>query len=231
VPAAAEAQGRARAKGNPQEETTVNALILVDLQNDFFPGGPMGVPEGDQVIPVVNRLQPHFDLVAATRDWHPPDHVSFVTQHEGRQPGEVIQHHGLDQILWPVHCVQGTPGAELHPDLDRNRIDNVIEKGVDRDLDSYSGFFDNGHRKATGLGDWLKEQGVTDVYVCGLATDYCVKFTALDAADLGFATYLIRDGSRGVNLHEDDVEKAIDQMRAEGVTVVDSTDIVQQKEK
>jgi nicotinamidase/pyrazinamidase len=203
----------------------MNALILVDLQNDFFPGGPLGVPEGDRVIPVVNRIQPRFDLVTATRDWHPPDHVSFVTQHEGREPGDVIRYDGLDQILWPVHCVQDTPGAELHPDLDRSRIAKVIHKGTDRDLDSYSGFFDNGHRKATGLGDWLKEQGVTDVYVCGLATDYCVKATALDAVDLGFTTHLIRDASRGVNLHEGDVEKAIDEMRNRGVHITDSNSL------
>jgi nicotinamidase/pyrazinamidase len=203
----------------------MKALIIADVQTDFCPGGPLAVPEGDRVVPVINRLQRRFDLVVATQDWHPEDHVSFAANHEGRKPGEVIEHAGLEQILWPVHCVQGSPGAEFHPNLDQGRIVRVFQKGTDRDLDSYSGFFDNAHRRATGLGDWLNDQGVTDVYVCGLATDYCVKFTALDAAELGFTTYLIQDASRGVNLHEGDVQKAIEQMRAKGVTVVSSSEI------
>ncbi len=203
----------------------MRALILVDIQNDFAPGGALPVPEGDAVVPIANRLQPQFDLVIATQDWHPADHGSFAASHPGHAPGEVIDLEGLPQILWPVHCVQNSPGAEFVPGLDMTRVERIFHKGTDPSIDSYSGFFDNGHRKATGLGDYLKGRGVTDVYVMGLATDYCVKFTALDARQLGFSTYLVEDGSRGVNLQPDDVRKAVDEMRAAGVTPVRSSEI------
>src|SRR5512147_565922 len=175
----------------------MKCLILVDLQNDFLPGGALAVPEGDKVIPVVNKLQPMFPLVVATQDWHPANHGSFATNHPGRKVFEQIVLNGLPQTLWPVHCVQGTRGAELAAALNRERIAKVFPKGTDPGIDSYSGLFDNGHRKSTGLGEWLKEQGVTHVYVCGLATDYCVKFTALDAAQMGFKTWLVEDACRG----------------------------------
>jgi nicotinamidase/pyrazinamidase len=204
----------------------MKALVLIDVQNDFCPGGALPVPEGDQVVPILNRLQPCFDLVVATQDWHPPDHGSFAANHPGRRPGEVIDLHGLAQILWPVHCVQDSPGAEFHPTLDRGRIAEMFRKGVDPEIDSYSGFFDNGHRRSTGLADYLQSHGVREVYVGGLATDYCVKFTALDAVGLGFHTHLIQDACRGVNLAPGDVVQAIDQMRASGVKIVDSTEIV-----
>ncbi len=134
-----------------------SALILVDLQNDFCPGGALPVPEGDRVIPVVNRLMPRFGLVVATQDWHPPDHGSFAANHPGRHVGEVVELGGLPQVLWPMHCVRQTPGAELHPALDRRRLATVFRKGTDPQIDSYSGFFDNGRHKATGLGDYLRE--------------------------------------------------------------------------
>lgn len=194
------------------------ALILVDIQNDFCPGGRLAVSEGDAVVAVANRLMPRYDLVVATQDWHPADHESFASQH-GKQPGEVIDLHGLAQVLWPDHCVQGSPGAGFHPQLETGRVTKVFHKGTDRSLDSYSGFFDNGQRHATGLGDFLKAQGVTDVHVVGLATDYCVKFTALDAARLGFATTVIPDGCRAVNLQPGDGAKALDELAAAGVTV------------
>ena len=203
----------------------MKALIIADVQNDFCPGGPLAVPEGDLVIPVINRLQPHFDLVVAMQDWHPADHGSFAANHPGRAVGEVIELGGLTQILWPVHCVQDTPGAEFHPGLDRSHVAKVFRKGTDPEIDSYSGFFDNGHRKSTGLGDYLKGQGVDEVYVCGLATDYCVKFTALDAAGLGFATWCIEDASRGVNLKRDDVAQAIEHMRAQGIRVIGASEV------
>jgi len=203
----------------------MKALILVDIQNDFLPGGPMGVPQGDAIIPVVNRLQTAFPLVVATQDWHPPDHGSFVSNHPGKNAFEQIELNGLPQILWPAHCVQGTPGADLAAGLNRERIAKVFPKGTDAGIDSYSGFFDNGHRKSTGLGEWLKAEGVSEVYVCGLATDYCVKFTALDAAGIGFKTCLIRDASRGVNLKPDDVNRAIEEMARAGITVVQSADL------
>ena len=203
----------------------MKALIVVDVQNDFCPGGALAVPEGDRVVPVVNGLMPRFDLVVATQDWHPADHGSFAANHPGRKPGEVIDLDGLEQIIWPVHCVEGTPGAEFHPDLNEAPFTRVFRKGMDKNIDSYSGFFDNGHRKATGLGDYLHEHGVTGVCVCGLATDYCVKATALDALELGFAACLVEDACRGVDLSPRDVERAIVQVTEAGGRVVRSTQI------
>lgn len=200
----------------------MNALLLIDIQNDFLPGGALAVPEGDQIVPVVNAIQPRFDLVVATQDWHPADHGSFARQHADRAVGEVIDLHGLPQILWPAHCVQETQGADFPPALDRSRWARIFQKGTDGEIDSYSGFYDNGHRKATGLGDYLRAQGVTEVYLAGLATDYCVKFTALDARQLGFRTHLIADACRGVNLQAGDVERAIAEMEAAGVEITRS---------
>lgn len=200
----------------------MRALVLVDIQNDFLPGGALAVGDGDKVVPVANALSPRFDLVVATQDWHPADHRSFASNHDGRDVGEVIDLNGLPQVLWPNHCVQDTWGAEFAPELDTSRIARVFRKGVDPEIDSYSGFFDNGHRRSTGLGDWLREQGVEEVWVLGLATDYCVKFTALDARHLGFRTVVVEDGCRGVNLAPDDSEKALAALREDGVEVVSS---------
>jgi nicotinamidase/pyrazinamidase len=202
------------------------ALIIVDLQPDFLPGGPLGVNDGEQIIPIVLDLMPHFDLVVATQDWHPRDHGSFAANHPGRSPGELIELDGLTQILWPVHCVQDTPGAQLVPGLRERELAAVFRKGTERNIDSYSGFFDNGKRKPTGLGDWLRERGVTAVSVCGLALDYCVKFTTLDALELGFETTLIRDATRAVNLAPDDGERALAEIRAHDGMVVDSGSIL-----
>jgi nicotinamidase/pyrazinamidase len=201
------------------------ALVLVDIQNDFCPGGALEVKRGDEVVEVANRLGRHFDLVVATQDWHPRDHGSFATNHVGKEPYDVIELGGLPQVLWPVHCVQDSPGAELHPRLDRTRITKVFTKGTDPSIDSYSAFHDNGRRKSTGLGEWLKGQGVGEVYVLGLATDYCVKFTALDARKDGFAAFLVEDGCRGVELAPGDSERAVDEMRSAGVVVLDSGSI------
>ena len=198
------------------------ALVLVDLQNDFCPGGALAVARGDEVIPVANRLARHFDAVVATQDWHPREHGSFAANHPGKEPYQVIELGGLPQVLWPVHCVQGSKGAELHPALDRSRITKIFPKGTDPSIDSYSGFHDNGRQRSTGLADWLRDAGVDTVYVMGLATDYCVKFTALDARAEGFATYLVEDGCRGVELAPGDSERAIDELRAAGVVVIDS---------
>ncbi len=203
----------------------MNALILVDLQNDFCPGGALPVPEGDRIIPITNRLQAHFDLVVATQDWHPPGHGSFAANHPGRQVGEVIELAGLPQVLWPVHCVQDTPGAALHPALDQSRIARVFRKGTDPSIDSYSAFFDNARRHDTGLAAYLKSQSVADVYVCGLATDYCVKATALDAVDLGFRVWLIEDACRGVNLRPDDVAEALALLRRQGVQIISAASV------
>lgn len=195
------------------------ALILVDIQNDFMPGGPLGVPGGDEVVPIANALIPRFELVLATRDHHPPDHRSFASMHPGRSVGDRIDLHGVDQILWPDHCVRGTLGSELVADLDRARIDRVFPKGQDRELDSYSGFFDNARRHDTGLDDWLKGRGVSEVFIAGVATDYCVAATALDAASLGYRTTLVEDGCRGVDLVPGDVDRALERLVAAGVDV------------
>ncbi len=203
----------------------MRALLLVDLQNDFLPGGALPVAEGDQVIPIANRLLPLFELVVATQDWHPPDHGSFAVNHPGCHPGEVIELDGLAQVLWPVHCVQYSSGAVFAPTLDMARISHVIQKGTDPQIDSYSGFFDNGHRRMTGLAELLHAHGVDALYILGLATDYCVKYTALDARQLGFITYLVLDGCRGVNLHPGDVDRAINEMQQHGVTLVCSDEV------
>jgi nicotinamidase/pyrazinamidase len=197
------------------------ALIVVDVQNDFCPGGDLAVPEGDQIIPLINQLMDQFECVVATQDWHPKDHKSFASIHH-KKPGEVILLNGLKQVLWPDHCIQGTYGAELVSGLDQTEIDQIIQKGTDPEIDSYSGFYDNGHRKATGLKDYLLKKGVKEVAVCGLAADYCVKYTALDAVDLGFKTTVIEDASRGINLKKGDVASAIREMRHHGVQVVKS---------
>jgi len=199
------------------------ALIIVDLQPDFLPGGPLAVPEGDAIIPTVVALMDRFEIIVATQDWHPADHGSFAANHPGRSPGELIELDGLEQILWPVHCVQGSPGAELVPELRAGTLPRaVFRKGTDPTVDSYSGFFDNGRRKPTGLAEWLVEQGVSHVVICGLALDYCVKFTALDALSLGLTTTLVRDATRAVELAPGDGERAIAAITEAGGEVVES---------
>ncbi|GIW96212.1 MAG: hypothetical protein KatS3mg110_4253 [Pirellulaceae bacterium] len=196
---------------------SLEALILVDLQNDFLPGGALPVPEGDQVVPLANRLQPHFPIVVASMDWHPANHKSFASQHPGRRVGETIQLAGMPQVLWPDHCVQDSSGAAFAPDLYTGSLDHIVHKGVDPDIDSYSAFFDNGRRRDTGLADYLRSRSVDGVYIMGLATDYCVKATALDAAALGFTTFVIEDACRGVELKPGDCRRALDEMERAGV--------------
>jgi nicotinamidase/pyrazinamidase len=193
----------AQAARDERARPTMRALILVDIQNDFCPGGALAVRAGDRVVPVVNELQKHFDLIVATKDWHPAGHSSFAT-------------------LWPPHCVQESAGAEFVPTLDTTRIARTFLKGTDMAVDSYSGFFDNEHKRATGLGDYLKAQGVTDVVIAGLATDYCVKFTALDALQLGFHTTVVRDACRGVEVNPGDTDRALAEMAAAGAEIVES---------
>ncbi|WP_019949504.1 bifunctional nicotinamidase/pyrazinamidase [Hymenobacter aerophilus] len=177
----------------------MQALLLIDLQNDFVPGGSLAVPGGDAVVALANQLQPHFGLVVATQDWHPAGHGSFASAHPGRQPFEQGELNGLPQTLWPDHCVQGTPGAEFVSGLDQHRIEAIFRKGTDPGIDSYSGFFDNGHRKSTGLADYLRGRGVTAVYLAGLAADFCVYFSALDALQQGFQVFFIEDAARAIS--------------------------------
>lgn len=200
------------------------ALILVDIQNDFIPGGALAVPDGDAIIPVANKLIQQFDLIVATQDWHPADHDSFASQHKTQKPGDIIEVNGLTQILWPDHCVQNTNGAQFVEGLDVDKITKIFQKGIDKQVDSYSGFFDNGHLRDTGLGNYLKAQNVEEVTLVGLATDYCVKFTALDARKLGFRTRLIKEGVRGVELNPGDCEKAIKKMKNQGVIIESTSD-------
>ena len=207
----------------------MKALILVDIQNDFVPGGALAVPEGDKIIPIVNRLQKFFDLIVATQDWHPASHGSFASNHKGKKPGDTIELEGLQQILWPDHCIQNTRGAEFVPHLDTSRFAKIFHKGTDPSIDSYSTFFDNAHRKSTGLKNFLKEKGAKEIYIAGLATDYCVKYSALDAIPLGFRTFVIEDACRGVNLKPGDTEKAIREMRNAGAIIVQSYEILQKK--
>lgn len=177
----------------------MNALIIVDVQNDFLPGGALAVKEGDLVIPVINGLQNKFDLVVATQDWHPVDHKSFASSHQGKKIFQEITLDGLPQVLWPDHCVQETEGAEFSAQLDTKKIEAIFRKGMDKNIDSYSGFFDNGKKKATGMGDYLKGRGITSIYVCGLAADYCVYFTALDGLEMGFQSTIISDATRAID--------------------------------
>lgn len=203
-----------------EENSRMKTLLLIDLQNDFLPGGALAVPGGDEVVPLVNALMPDFDLVVATQDWHPPDHGSFAANHPGRAVFEQIDLDELPQTLWPVHCVQNTGGALFAPGLDTRRIARVFPKGSNPRIDSYSGFHDNGHRSSTGLGEWLKAKGTKRLSVVGVATDYCVKFTVLDALAESFEVEVLAAACRGVNLAEGDSEQALEEMAAAGARIV-----------
>lgn len=201
------------------------ALLLVDLQNDFFPGGALAVPQADLIFPLVNIIQTYFEWVIASKDWHPHDHKSFAVNNPGHKVHEIIELNGLSQVLWPTHCVQNTLGADFHPKLITQQIKKIVFKGVDPDYDSYSAFFDNAHKRSTGLDVFLKEHHITDLYILGLATDYCVLYSVLDAINLGFKTFVIEDGCYGINANPGDVKKAIARMKRAGAIITDSTSI------
>lgn len=178
----------------------MDVLVIVDVQNDFCPGGALAVPDGDAVVPHINRLVAEHPHVVVTQDWHPPGHSSFASRHEGRKPFDTVEAPYGPQVLWPDHCVQGTPGAAFHPDLDWTKAELLIRKGFRRDIDSYSAFFENDHRTPTGLGGYLRERGFTRVVLAGLATDFCVHFSAMDARKLGFEVTVIERACRGIDL-------------------------------
>jgi nicotinamidase/pyrazinamidase len=201
----------------------MNALIIVDVQNDFLPGGALAVKNGDAVIPVINALQGHFDLVVATQDWHPADHKSFASSHPDKKVFEEIMLDGLLQVLWPDHCVQETNGAEFSSLLNTKKIEAIFRKGMDKNIDSYSGFFDNGKKKATGLGAYLKGRGVTTIYVTGLAADYCVNFTAADGLELGFKSIIISDATRAID--EENYKNVMGKFVAEGGRLLNSSEL------
>ncbi len=202
----------------------MKALILVDIQNDFVPGGALPVPRGDEILPVVNRLVGAFDLVVATQDWHPQNHGSFASNHPGKKVYDVIKLNGLQQILWPDHCVQGSNGADFVPGLNTNAVEAIFRKGTDPQIDSYSAFFDNGKKKSTGLDAYLRGRKVDEVYVVGLAGEFCVFYTIMDAVALGFKTVLIEDGTRP--LDQANFEKAKAEMVQKGVRIVQSSAIL-----
>jgi len=201
------------------------ALLLVDLQNDFCKGGNLAVPDGDAVMTIANQLQSHFDLIVATKDWHPQDHMSFASNNPDGKVGELRMFGNLSQVLWPDHCVQESRGSQFHPELEIQAINKIIYKGTDKTIDSYSAFFDNAHLRATGLIDYLESAEVTDIYIMGLATDYCVKFSCLDAVLLGLNVYVIVDACRGVELNEGDIQSALDELNSVGVNLIHSSHI------
>jgi nicotinamidase/pyrazinamidase len=196
-----------------------DALLVIDVQNDFCPGGALPVADGDRVVPVINRLMTLFEHVILTQDWHPPGHHSFATSHEGKEPFSTTTLHYGEQTLWPDHCVQGTPGAALHKDLDVDRAQLVLRKGFRSPIDSYSSFFENDRRTATGLAGYLKERGLSRVVCVGLATDFCVRFSAEDARRLGFEAVMVEDACRAIDL-AGSLAAALEGMRAAGVTLV-----------
>ena len=198
----------------------MKTLLIVDVQYDFLPGGALAVSNGDQIIPFINSILDQYELILATQDWHPFDHVSFASNHDNKKPGEMIKLNGLDQILWPVHCVQNSYGAEFADELKSEKINKVFQKGTDISIDSYSGFFDNGKKKSTGLHDFLQSKNVSELDIVGLATDYCVKFTSLDAADLGYRVNVLRDGVRAVNLNPEDEINAFEIMETKGIKIL-----------
>mgnify|MGYP002651437745 CR=1 FL=1 len=196
------------------------ALIVVDVQNDFCQDGTLAVPSANDIVPIVNSLMHDvltFDVVVATQDLHPKDHGSFAKSKEELFSMKELS--GLPQVMWPAHCVEGTKGADFHKGINPELFDKVFPKGTDKNIDSYSGFFDNGKKKSTGMGEWLKEQGVTHVYVVGLALDYCVKATAVDAKAFGFETVVIERATKAVNMNPNDGQAALKEMQEKGIII------------
>lgn len=202
----------------------MKVLLVVDIQNDFLPGGALAIPGGDKVISIVNGLQSKFDLLIASKDWHPLNHISFAQRHK-KNPGEVIEINGLKQELWPNHCVQHTPGAEFSPRLKSGGFDKIFHKGTDPEIDGYSAFFDNAHNRSTGLEEYLKKKGIKELYIAGLATDFCVKYTVLDGLKLGLKMHVIVDACAGINLRAGDVDLALKEMKEAGASFHYSKDI------
>lgn len=201
----------------------MKTLIIIDVQNDFMPEGPLEVPDGNLIIPVINRIIPSFDLILATQDWHPKDHTSFASNHFEKKPFEKLELHGILQTLWPDHCVQGSKGAELHRDLISNPIAAIFRKGMDSEIDSYSGFYDNNHLLSTGMAGYLKEKTITELYFCGLAADICVYYTILDSILEGFSAVLVEDASRP--LYPDKFDDIKCELAKLGVRIIKSNEL------
>lgn len=201
----------------------MKTLVIVDVQNDFMPGGNLAVPGADRIIPVINKLQNHFDLIIATQDWHPQNHTSFASNHPGKNPFEKSTIEGMEETLWPDHCVQGSQGAEFSTGMDTNKIAVIFRKGMNPEVDSYSGFYDNHRKISTGLAGYLKEKGIKKVYFCGLAADICVYFTVKDALKEGFTARLIEDACQPLNAM--DYNRLKEELVTKGVLIVNSEDI------
>ncbi len=202
----------------------MSTLVIVDIQNDFCPGGALEVPEGDQILPTVNHLINQFDNIVITQDWHPEGHKSFASSHPGKSPYDTVKMPYGTQVLWPDHCVQGSEGADFHPELNTRAAQLIIRKGYRTEIDSYSAFFENDHSTSTGLHGYLKDLGFHDLYFCGLATDFCVKWSVLDALQLGYNATLITDATKGIDM-DGSVEAAFEEMKEAGAGFVSSEDI------
>lgn len=209
----------------PNTYFTMKALLIVDVQNDFCPQGALGVKNGDQIIPVINQLSSQFDSVILTQDWHPANHSSFASLHHEKEPYDSITKEYGEQILWPDHCIQNSKGADFHPELETTKAQLIIRKGFRAEIDSYSAFFENDQQTVTGLSGYLKNHNVDSIYLCGLALDFCVKWSALDGIKEGFTVYLVRDASKGIDLNNS-VEKALKEMKEAGVQSISSAEIV-----
>lgn len=204
----------------------MKGLLVVDIQNDFLPGGALGVPDGDKIISTVNKLQYHneFKLVVGTQDWHPPDHGSFASNHEGKNPLDIIELGGLEQILWANHCVQGSFGADFPKELDICKMEAIFRKGMEKEIDTYSAFFDNGHKKDTGLTGYLRARNIDHVYIVGLAGDFCVNFSIRDALEQNFKVTLIKDCTRPINT--DEFENVLKELKEKGTEIISSGDFL-----
>lgn len=203
----------------------MKALLVVDIQNDFCPGGALAVPNGDTIVPTVNKLVNVFDAVIQTQDWHPAGHSSFASSHKGKELYDTVEMDYGTQVLWPDHCIQGSMGAEFHPELNTLKTQVVIRKGFRREIDSYSTFFENDQETTTGLTGYLDQCGITDLYTVGLATDFCVKWSILDGIDEGFNMHIVKDAVKGIDL-DGSLDAAWDEMKEKGVNIVTSEDLL-----
>lgn len=203
----------------------MKALLIVDVQNDFCPGGALEVPDGDVVVPVINTLSAHFDHVIQTQDWHPEGHSSFASSHDGKEPFDTISMPYGEQVLWPDHCVQGSEGAEFHPDLITNRSQLIIRKGFRKDIDSYSAFYENDNTTTTGLAGYLRERDIDTLYVSGLATDFCVKWSVIDGLKENFNIWVVDDAVKGIDM-EGSVDQAWKEMKEKGAERISSSDLL-----
>ena len=196
----------------------MNALILIDIQNDFLPGGSLEVPKGDEIIDNVNSIMDNYNIVVATKDWHPKNHISFASNHKNKKVGQKIKINNLDQMLWPDHCIKDSKGSEFPEKLDSHKIHKIFYKGVDSNIDSYSGFYDNGKIRSTGLSNFLKKSNINQVDIVGLATDYCVKYSSIDAYSEGFKTKVLCCCVRGISVET--TKTAFKEMRDMGISII-----------